>query len=428
MLLASCPRFTSLVLIPAFQPAEGLPFGRVVDDQSDTFRMESVVRYRLRFVPARVVSTRFTSARFTSAWARSTALLAIVIALGSAGVPLVAGPIEAIRGKAYPLTAKHGPWMIKVASLLEEAEHQEAPIVKELVYQLRKKGIPAYTHRQTEESEEIESVDRQGRTLHRRLTSQRAMIAVLAGNYKDPDDKAAQQTLKYIKDKKKISHDVTVEWQGKDVPVPLAISKAFLTRNPLLPADELAKRNRDPLILKLNSGLDHSLFENKGKYTVIVASFFGKSQVSPAKFQNFENMFSDKSKVSLDNAAQESWKLMSTLRKLGIEAYVYHDRYKSIVTVGAFKSQNDPEIQNLVERFKAKEERDPKTGKPMLMAVNVQVGPDGIPQLLDDPLHGPNRRQQMQPVKSSKPVRKQPSEPFNGWIMDPQPQLMEVPK
>jgi hypothetical protein len=49
--------------------------------------------------------------------------------------------------------------------------------------------------------------------------------------------------------------------------------------------------------------------------------------------------------------------------------------------------------------------------------------------LLDNPLHGPNRQQQMQMDKSKKVDRKQqPSGPFNGWLMDPQPQLMEVPK
>jgi len=36
----------------------------------------------------------------------------------------------------------------------------------------------------------------------------------------------------------------------------------------------------------------------------------------------------------LDNAAQESWKVMSTLRQRDLILMVYHDRYSSIVTVG----------------------------------------------------------------------------------------------
>jgi hypothetical protein len=320
--------------------------------------------------------------------------------------------------------------MIKVASLFEEAEHQEVPIANELVYQLRKKGIPAYTHRQTEESEDVDSVDRLGRTRHRKMTSQRAMIAVLAGNYKDPGDKVTQQTLKYIKDKKKFNPEMTVEWKGIDVTVPLPISKAFLVKNPLLPPEELANRNRDPLILKLNSGLDHSLFENKGKYTLVVASFYGQSKVKPAEFGKFNSMFNDKSKVSLDNAAQESWKVMSTLRQLGFESYVYHDRFKSIVTVGAFKSPNDPEIQRLAARFRAKEERNPKTGEPMLLAVNLQIDPKkGTAVLLEDPLHGPNTRAD-RPKKVDRKLQPKAPAPgaFTGWLMDPVPQLMEVPK
>ena len=145
--------------------------------------------------------------------------------------------------------------MIKVASLFEEAEHQEVPIADELVYQLRKKGIPAYTHRQTEESEEIDSVDRLGRTRHRTQTSQRGMIAVLAGNYRAEGDKSrhpgtdswevGQQTLKYIKDKKKFNPEMTVAWKGIDVTVPLPMNKAFLVKNPLLPPEELAKPPTD---------------------------------------------------------------------------------------------------------------------------------------------------------------------------------------
>ena len=387
------------------------------------------MRYRSNFVPASFVLSLVARARVFSTWAHSISLLAILIALGTeAATPVEAGPIEAIRGKSYPLTSKHGPWMIKVVTLFEEPEHQELPIANELVYQLRKKGIPAYTHRQSEESENIESVDRQGRTRNKKMTSHRGMVAVLAGNYQAPEDKVPQQTLKYIKDRKTFNPEMVVTWKGKDTPVPLQISKAFLVKNPLLAADEPANRYRDPLVLKLNSGQDHSLFENKGKYTVVVASFFGKSKVVQAKFQEFENMFSDRSKVSLDKAAQESWNLMTTLRKMGIEAYVFHDRYKSIVTVGSFNSAKDPEITKLVVKFRAKEERDPKTGKTMLLAVNLQIDRNGLPWLLDDPLHPPVR-QQMKVDKSKTVDRKQqPTGPFNGWLMDPEPQLMEVPK
>ena len=40
----------------------------------------------------------------------------------------------------------------------------------------------------------------------------------------------------------------------------------------------------------------------------------------------------------LDTAGRQAWELVNVMRAQGIEAYVYHDRYKSIVTVGAFQS------------------------------------------------------------------------------------------
>lgn len=326
--------------------------------------------------------------------------MVLVAALGAlAPTDVSAAPIEAVRGKSYPLTPKHGPWMIKVTSLWEESEHQEVQVANELVYQLRKKGIPAYTHRQTDKEEEVESTDRLGRPRYRKMTAQHGMIAVLAGNYSSPDDKKAKDTLNYIK---KFKPNVTVEWKGKQVPVPVMVSTAFLIRNPLLSEEDLAKKNRDPFIVKLNSGVDHSLLENKGKFTLVVASFYGKSQVSPAKFEKFDNMLSDKSKISLDNAARDSWQLMTTLRNQGADAYVYHDRFKSIVTVGAFKSPDDPEIFRLVERYRAKETVDPKTRQPVLVAESIQI-----------------------PSNSKKPSKSQGP---RGWIMDPVPQLIDVPK
>ncbi|MFN5798477.1 MAG: hypothetical protein ACK5AN_13165, partial [Planctomyces sp.] len=72
--------------------------------------------------------------------------------------------VEAIKGKKYPLTAKHGPWMIMVASLRNVDEDwrkgdglsaEEA--ADQLVYELRRTGIPAYTWSMDEKVEQISS-------------------------------------------------------------------------------------------------------------------------------------------------------------------------------------------------------------------------------------------------------------------------------
>jgi hypothetical protein len=309
-----------------------------------------------------------------------------------------AAPIEAIRGKDYGLTAKHGPWMIMVTSLwgnTPEQEQQAEKAAKELVFQLRKKGIPAYVYRQDDKIEKIDSTDRQGRRSQRRVTAQHGMIAVLAGNYRNADDKVAQQTLKYVK---KFNPKVDVEWQGKPLQVPLVLDSAFLAPNPVLSPEEFAKNNRDPLIIKLNSNVEHSLLANKGKYTLVVASFNGQSSIKPTRFEQFDRLLTNKAKISLDNAARESWELMTTMRKQGIEAYLYHDRYRSIVTVGSFKSDKDPRIAQLIENFRAKETMNPQTKQMVLTAECIQI-----------------------------PGKTKGGPPLKGWIMDPYPKLLAVP-
>ena len=61
--------------------------------------------------------------------------------------PVAAAPIEAVRGKRYRITTRHGPWMIFVASLHGNTARGAAD---SLVYELRKLGIPAYTFSQAE--------------------------------------------------------------------------------------------------------------------------------------------------------------------------------------------------------------------------------------------------------------------------------------
>lgn len=316
-----------------------------------------------------------------------------------------AAKIHAERGRTYALTSKHGPWMISVTSLwggTPEQEEQASRAASELVYMLRRKGIPAYIYKQNDQLEEIESVDRQGRAMTKKFVAQQGMIGVLAGNYKSIDDESARQTLNYIK---KLELKVKLEWHGQTKEWPLFTAKAFLTPNPLLPPSDQMPKHHDPLILKLNSG-DHTLLQNKGKYTVVVASFYGQSSVKPEKAREFERMLSQKNgrKVSLDNAARDSWELMQMLRSKNVhggpyDAYVYHDRFSSIVTIGAFNSKDDPQIDRLIQIFKAKEAVDPNTKKTVTVSESIQI-----------------------------PSAKKGAPPRKAWALDPDPRVIEVPR
>ena len=77
-----------------------------------------------------------------------------------------AAQIEAIRGKHYLLTKRHGPWMIMVASFNKPPELEKtdgmtpAEAAEELVFELRRRGIPAYTFEQKEVEGDVKTIDR----------------------------------------------------------------------------------------------------------------------------------------------------------------------------------------------------------------------------------------------------------------------------
>ncbi|MBS0264762.1 MAG: hypothetical protein JSS02_22700 [Planctomycetes bacterium] len=366
---------------------------------------------------------------------RTAILLAVTACASTPGVAWPASEkIEAVKDKVYTLSPKHGPWMIKVATMWEEPDQRETKVLNALVYKLRKAGIPAYIHRQKQATEEIESVDRKGRARKRELTAQHAMVAVLAGNYESPDEKKAKQTLAYIQ--KKFDGKVTVEFDGRTEEIPLRTKTAFMTPNPLIPNDGSSKKVTDPLLLTLNSGTEHSLFENKGKFTLVVASFYGQSTVNQAEFSKMDEAILDKKKVTLDQAAKESWELMKTLRKLGFPAFVYHEQFRSIVTIGEFKSPNDPKMQELFERFRAKPDVDPKTGqmltdqngKPLLLPVNIQFDPKEQPVLIDKPTHAAGTAQLVMNGNFGPAKGKSKNRVGRGWMMDPVPEMMPVPR
>jgi hypothetical protein len=269
------------------------------------------------------------------------AVLGLVIA-SPAFRPVEASQIEAVKGKTYRITKQHGPWMIVVASLRGETEEQKKKALQaahDLVYELRsKKKIPAYIFTQEGTLDGVESFDRKGNPNHSFVAAQRDRVCVIAGNYPSPDDEAAQKTLKIIKN---MRPKALAEGSYQPTPGrPSPLSRAFLTQNPLLSPEELAQKTKehDPLLLRLNSGGEFSLLENSGKYTLVVATFTGKSQMQmlnpkenfdAEKLQQFDRDIQSKS--SLDQAGYDSWALVRAMRAKGIEAFVFHDRYRSIV-------------------------------------------------------------------------------------------------
>jgi hypothetical protein len=343
-----------------------------------------------------------------------------------------AARIDANPAKQYTLTPEHGPWMVMVASFQSTSEDGETKVGKkpeeaahELVLELRRKGIPAYVHAVNHAAGEVLTKDRFGRQVRRRNLHQSGSVGVLAGNYQSIDDtdndgEVAQRTLNWIKAyNPECLKDGVVFQKTKARPTPLA--GAFLTMNPLMHPDEVAaQRSVDHFVLKLNHGERNSLLENPGKFTLVVATYAGKSGIeTPLGFGGNGDKFTTDD--DLDIAAQEARDLAATMRQVeNVEAFVWHDRYHSVVTVGSFSSSTDPAIAAMKARFGARRQINSVMAKLNNNSVQVLAIDAQGRKIPFDPNLGEGGG--LATGSTSLPAG------FRIWAYDPNPQVMPVPK
>jgi hypothetical protein len=347
-------------------------------------------------------------------------VLALVMTVSS-----VSGEIEAVKGKRYPLSKQHGPWMVMVAAIRdveEEGRRTEGLSARQaadqLVYELRCQGIPAYTYSLDRELGEVAAPTLQ-ESSSRRFVAQHGYISVLAGNFKSSTDKDAVRVLNYIKGTKKglsgkggfSPKFLTDEKNGGILPStpgrPSPLSRAFLTVNPLWEGEVRTGEEQD-LIHELNVGQKYSLLKNPGKYSLIVATFAGNSvmQVSNSTDAKALSFFEKNFGGSLDDCAENAIVLADRLRhakehgyETNYEAWVFHDRYRSFVTIGSFNSPEDPRIRTLVTQFSIKTVRHPQTGEDVQVAEIFSV-----------------------------PRMPKASERAQTWLFDANPRIIAVPK
>ncbi len=346
---------------------------------------------------------------------------------------LFAKKVEADPNKDYRLRSEHGPWMIMAAtfSAAEEAEMSAAEAqARELVLELRREhNLPAYIYHITFDHSKDVALDATGPARRlRRVRYQRGNrtreIAVLVGNYPTVDHPRAQQDLKYIKylypkslsipqlakrgrktyqqlaayrlaqaqvDPDKLRQDLASRLGIKS---PFFVrnnrramgpmGSAFLTKNPLLPDEPIQEHLIDEFVYRLNKNVPHSLLKCPGKYTVRVATFSGSSTVDPQKIkQVMEGKAQLKSR--LVQAAEMAHRLTEALRAKGYHAYEFHDRYRSIVTVGGFQSigrelsdgkiELNPEVLQVIRKFAATRAPDGKIVPRTLLGIPFDVQP-----------------------------------------------------
>jgi hypothetical protein len=291
--------------------------------------------------------------------------------------------VEADPDKGYDLTENNGPYLIMACSFSGEGAEQQA---KDLALELRKRyKLPAYTYKKTFEFNKAEGrgLDSFGQPVRMQYHAGDRVdeVAVLVGDYSAVDDSEAQKTLQKLKystpqslsNSNETTNQSLAGWReiqhnlqtaiGSEKKKKGPLGHAFITPNPLLPPGFLAQKGLEPFLVDLNKDLEYSLLKCPGKYTVQVATFKGEVIIKPDQIDAVQK---GKKKITngLVKAANNATLLTQALRLKGFEAYEFHDRNASIVTVGSFNSvgtplpdgriELNPKILRIMQTFSAK--------------------------------------------------------------------------
>jgi hypothetical protein len=315
-------------------------------------------------------------------------------------------PLAADPGEMYPITDANGPWMIMAATFEGEGAEEQA---RALIHELRKDfKLPAYSFRKKfEYSKPVQGkgLTPQGEAplMRYRRGEDVVQIAVLVGDYPAVDDPEAQKVLKKLKVARVKSLEVDPETsnqalaayrmlqvKAKQAMFPNSndergpMRNAFIVTNPLLPPEYFVPRGVDKLVLEMNREVPHSLLNCPGPYTVKVATFTGHAVILDQKRAEAIER-GEMPKSYLEDAAKSAHLLTEALRKKRYEAYEFHDRTSSIVTVGSFSSvgnrrpdgkiEINPAIHTIMRTFGVETTIEP--GKPAQVGKPKKV--NGIP-------------------------------------------------
>src|SRR5690606_5867580 len=234
----------------------------------------------------------------------------------------------------YALNESHGPWLIMAATFSGDGAEAQA---RELILEIRNTlKLEAYLHRivfdHSSESLVGLGVDQYGKPKRMKYLNdyneQSQQFAVLVGNYPSLEDPTAQRDLERIKladpkalnivelakqnrktyqqliglrlsqkvtDTQKLQDKLAQMYKG-DGKIMIRnttrnygpMGSAFLTRNPLLPDNDLPAHLVDSFVYEMNRPVKHSLLECKGKYSVKVATFTGTVIVNQKQIREIE--------------------------------------------------------------------------------------------------------------------------------------------
>ena len=268
-----------------------------------------------------------------------------------------AAKVEADPKKDYFLKDSDGNWLAMAAKFSDEKAAYRA---KKLAYELRKaykmeafvfnfdpsRNLDAF-------SAEVDSA----KNFHYQ-TTQNVEYAVLVGGYPVGDDLELQKTLERLRrcQPESLKDDAPSkalaqkfqEMARKDQKYAGygPMGGAFAVPNPLLPKEFFSQKGIvDSYVEKLNSDGKYSLLNNDKLYTVRVATFSG----DVAMYKNTQGPKTDEMKSRLRYAGLRAAALCEALRKAGVEAWEFHDRDCSFVTIGSFDSYGVEQANGQIE-------------------------------------------------------------------------------
>ena len=290
--------------------------------------------------------------------------------------------MEADASQPYELSEEDGPWLILASTLVGEGSKQRAA---RLALEIRKElNLPAFIYReQFDFTGNVGKSARSTRRLRYANAYQYEAYAVLVGEYDRVGNERIDEDLRRVKtarlpifsDKKEQDKEINTSSPVNTVKALSAkllnrrketenqslgpMANAFVTRNPMLPEEYFESPEVDSFVSQLNEDKEFSLLKCQGKYTVVVATFEGLGTiVDGSKEKTFQP-----SGKRLDKFAADAGKMCKKLRADGVEAYQYHDRTKSLVTVGSFDSlgrelpdgqfEYNAEIRQVMDRYRA---------------------------------------------------------------------------
>jgi hypothetical protein len=318
--------------------------------------------------------------------------------------------VEANPKKAYELDESNGPWMILAASFAGPSAEQQS---QDLVLELRQRfKVEAYRFRRTYDfskpTQGLGYSQYGGPRRMRYLTNPKFdEIAVLVGNFPTLEDPQLDKTLEALKYARPETLDANKRGDSSQRFLGLRtlynmvstnpaerakgpMGSAFVTCNPLLPKELFVAQGMDPFVADMNGDLPYSLLKCPGRYSVRIASFRGVDSIKPAEFERLTSQ--PRALAKIDQAALKASKLCAALREKGVEAYEFHDRTESLVTIGSFdevgqprpdgKIEINPAIHRIMQDYGPIEQPKPGTNQMEMYArviAGVRLDPQAMP-------------------------------------------------